>query len=80
MASNPLVFDWDQGNIRHLARHGVSPQEAEECYRNDPLVLEEQPFDDETRFLALSENDATLRLALVFTLRSNRIGLITAIR
>jgi hypothetical protein len=36
-------------NRRHLARYAVSPQEAEQCYRNDPLIVEEQFVDGELR-------------------------------
>jgi len=25
------VFEWDEGNLDHVARHGVSPEEAEEA-------------------------------------------------
>jgi hypothetical protein len=25
------VFDWDDANEEHLARHGVTPEEAEEA-------------------------------------------------
>jgi len=25
------VFDWDDGNVDHIAEHGVSPEEAEEA-------------------------------------------------
>jgi uncharacterized DUF497 family protein len=73
-----VLFDWDDGNIRHLARHNVSPHEAEECYRNDPLLIEEQLISGEGRYLALSETDAMRRLAFVFTIRQERIRIITA--
>jgi hypothetical protein len=28
------MFDWDEGNISHIAEHGVSPDEAEEVVLN----------------------------------------------
>ena len=31
----PALFDWDDANRRHLARHAVPPEEAEQCNRND---------------------------------------------
>lgn len=74
----PANFDWDAANRDHLARHAVSVEEAEQCYRNDPLVIEEQFINGEDRYLALGETDAARRLALVFTLRSNRIRFVTA--
>ena len=78
MPSGSALFDWDEGNIRHLARHDVTVEEAEECYRNDPLVLEEQFVGGEDRYLALSETNSARRLAFVFTVRFDSIRVITA--
>jgi uncharacterized DUF497 family protein len=78
MESVPSVFDWDDANVAHLARHSVSAQEAEECYRNDPLIVEEQLFNGEERYLALGETFAARRLAFVFTLRSGCVPFVTA--
>lgn len=41
-------------------------------------MIEEQFINGEDRYLALGETDAARRLALVFTLRSNRIRFVTA--
>jgi uncharacterized DUF497 family protein len=76
--SAPALFDWDQANISHLARHDVSPQQAEQCYRNDPLITEEQLVNGEERYLALGETEEGRRLAFVFTLRRHRVRFITA--
>jgi len=35
-----LEFDWDNGNIEHIARHNVSPSEAEQVLLIDPIELE----------------------------------------
>ena len=72
------LFHWDDANRRHLARHVVSSQEAEQCYRNDPLILEEQFIDGELRYLALGETGAGRRLAFVFTTRGARVRIVTA--
>jgi len=50
----------------------------EQCYRNDPLIVEEQYVSGELRFLAPGETDAARRLAFVFTIRRNRVRAITA--
>ena len=39
------MFDWDQANIAHIARHDVVPHdvvphEAEEAYNSHPLFLD----------------------------------------
>ena len=61
-----------------MARHGVAPSEAEQCYRNDPFVVEEQLVSGEHRILSLGETDAGRRLAFVFTERWGKIRMITA--
>jgi len=33
-------FDWDEGNISHIAKHAVLPHEAEEAYDSNPLYLD----------------------------------------
>lgn len=78
MEPPPAVFEWDNANITHLERHAVSPVEAEQCYRNDPLVFEEQFVHGEDRYLALGETDVARRLAFVFTVRSDRVRFVTA--
>ncbi len=78
MDSFPAILDWDEANTCHLARHAVSPEEAEQCYRNDPFILEEQLIHQELRYLALGETDAARRLAFVFTIRHDRVRFITA--
>jgi hypothetical protein len=30
------MFDWDEFNAGHIARHGITPQEVEQVLRNDP--------------------------------------------
>jgi hypothetical protein len=32
-------FVWDDENVTHMARHGVSPEEVEETLAGAPLVL-----------------------------------------
>ena len=32
-------FEWDEDNIEHIARHGVSPEEVEEACYNSPYIL-----------------------------------------
>jgi hypothetical protein len=44
------IFEWDDANRSHLARHGVSPEEAEQVLVNNPLDLDPQYVNDEWRF------------------------------
>jgi len=32
-------FDWDDANAGHIARHGVTPEEVEQAFANEPLVV-----------------------------------------
>ena len=38
-----MQFDWDDANIQHIARHGVTPKEAEEAL-SDPDRIAEQTY------------------------------------
>ena len=75
---NLVVFDWDEVNIRHLARHSVSPVEAEQSYFSNPLLIEEQWIQGESRYLALGETQASRRLAFVFTVWRDKVRFVTA--
>ena len=34
-----MPFIWDAGNIDHIARHDISPEEAEQVVENDPFDI-----------------------------------------
>jgi len=36
MVRDQLNFAWDQGNLAHIAKHKVTPDEAEEVVLGDP--------------------------------------------
>ena len=48
-----IEFDWDETNIRHLERHRVTPQEAEQVIFNNPLDLEMKIVEGEERCVNL---------------------------
>jgi hypothetical protein len=72
-----LEFDWDEGNIEHIARHGVTPEEAEQAIRNDPLDLGAQNADGEERFLSLGLTDLGRLLVVATTMRVRKIRVVT---
>jgi uncharacterized protein len=37
--SRAAKFDWDDANMGHIARHGVTPEEGEQALANHPLVV-----------------------------------------
>ncbi|MBI3470788.1 MAG: BrnT family toxin [Candidatus Solibacter usitatus] len=73
-----MIFDWDAANVEHIARHGVTPEECEEAYRNGPMVIERQTRKRERRRLCLGETRTGRLLTLVITERVGKIRFVTA--
>ena len=74
-------FEWDTGNSdKNWLRHEVRQAEAEQALLNRPLVLAValKPVAKESRFLAFGRSDAARQLAVVFTVRANRVRVIWA--
>ncbi len=77
---DPLIFDWDSGNSdKNLIKHQVSNQEAEEVFVEEPLVLLEDVNHSkiEKRYNALGITSAKRRLFLSFTIRNNKVRIIS---
>lgn len=64
-------FDWDDGNRRKNQRHGVSHEEAEQVFLNQPLVVSSDSKHSQTepRYHALGRTQTGRRLHVTFTLR-----------
>lgn len=74
-------FDWDEGNLlKDWEKHGVSAAECEQVFFNRPLPAQPDTRhpDTEVRFFALGQSDSGRRLFLAFTVRSERIRVISA--
>jgi len=74
-------FEWDNGNLnKNWIKHGVSWQECEQVFFNDPFLL----FDDlkhsqnEIRYYALGRTDLNKHIMLVFAIRNEMIRIISA--
>ena len=63
------IFDWDDANRSHIARHGVSPEEAEQVLVNNPLDLDPQHVNDEWRFPSIGLTRPGRWLVVVTTVR-----------
>lgn len=77
----PLTFDWDIGNLKKSwGKHKVYHREAEEVFFNKPLRIfkDHKHSADETRFVAYGINNSNRKLTLVFTIRKQRIRIISA--
>jgi len=72
------VFDWDEENIAHIARHGVTPAEAEEAFKLAPMDIAEQHHEEEVRYVQLGIT-ANLRILLIVTTwRGDLVRVVTA--
>ena len=79
---NDIVgFDWDKGNIsKNWERHHVSIGESEEVFFNEPFFVfsDEKHSNSENRFYILGETNEARVLFIVFTLRRNKIRVISS--
>jgi uncharacterized DUF497 family protein len=74
-------FDWDDGNAeKNWLRHRVSQAESEQVFFNRPLVIAEDDLHShgEPRSFALGRTDASRLLFVVYTLRAERVRIISA--
>ena len=73
-------FQWDRGNWRKSElKHGVAMAEAQETLLNDPLCqADPRHSDDEQRYVALGTTNEGRRLFVSFTIRRNRVRVISA--
>lgn len=74
-------FEWDDHNTGKIrARHDVAPSECEQAFFNIPLVAGDdvKHSEDENRFYTLGKTDAGRLLFVVFTVRKDKIRVISA--
>lgn len=78
MPAGPIwEFDWDESNIRHLARHRISQAEFEQAMTQDPVFMDIRDENGEERWFALGATGNLRILFLVFTFRGELIRPIT---
>lgn len=67
-------FDWDAGNLKKLAKHSVTQEEAEEIFYISPLI-DEGAYEKkgEKRFRCLGVTARGRYLAAFFTIRKGLI-------
>jgi hypothetical protein len=74
-------FEWDQGNIeKNWENHRVSYLECEEVFFNQPLLVQEDEIHSkfEPRYYVLGGTNDGRHLFIVFTIRRNKIRVISA--
>lgn len=78
MDESLLVFDWDEANINHIARHSILPHEAEEVILNGSFNLGTQEVEGEVRFPELGTTNSGRILVVVITPRGVKQRVVTA--
>jgi uncharacterized DUF497 family protein len=74
-------FDWDEGNLdKNWILHRVTNSECEEVFFNYPLLLQADfaHSSTESRYFLLGQTNAGRLLFIVFTIRSDKIRVISA--
>ena len=77
----PVAFEWDEGNIdKNLIKHDVTNKEAEEIFGNNPLKIfpDLKHLEEEERFVGYGVTNQSRKLTIVFTLRKEKIRVISA--
>lgn len=72
------AFDWDGANIAHIARHTVTPEEAEQVLSGASLPLPIEERGSEERHTELGETAGGRLLVVAWTWRSQKIRVVTA--
>jgi uncharacterized DUF497 family protein len=76
-----IGFDWDSENSeKNWERHQVTPQEAEDVFFHEPLIVRSDirhTSKREKRYYALGQTASGRRLFLAFTIRQDRIRVIS---
>jgi len=75
-------FEWDEGNLdKNFSKHGVLNKECEEVFKNSPLYINNDQLHStkyEQRYQALGKSDKGRNLFISFTVRKNKIRIISA--
>jgi uncharacterized protein len=78
---NCTGFDWDETNTHKIwERHQVAPDEAEDIFFHEPLVVRSDVHHSKTekRYYALGQTSAGRQLFVAFTIRRTLIRVISA--
>lgn len=75
-----MEFIWDEENTRHLARHHITPAEAEETLQIDPLMQDMQEHAAEDRVLVFGRTAQGRLLTIIYTVRRGVVRVITGYR
>lgn len=68
-----MEFAWDAENRKHIARHAITPKEAEEAALIEPLEAAVQQHESEERVLCFGRTKAGRLLTILYTERRGKI-------
>lgn len=74
-------FAWDQANLEHIKKHDVDYVECEEVFGNKLLRInkdKKHSSEKEIRFQGLGKTNNGRKIFLVFTIRNQKIRVISA--
>jgi hypothetical protein len=81
MLLNCEGFEWDKGNSdKNRIRHHVTQGECEQVFFNEPIVVSSdiKHSQAEGRWYVLGKTDGERLLFIVFTIRKNKVRVISA--
>lgn len=71
-------FEWDDGNVDHIARHGIEPWEAEEAFEDPARRMLRVRTRPEIRYALWGRTTAGRLVVMVFVRRGRQIRVVTA--
>jgi uncharacterized DUF497 family protein len=71
-------FSWDDDNIKHIAGHNITVDDAEQVVSSDPIDLTFQFAEGEERVVQIGETNCGRILVVVTTWRGALIRVVTA--
>ena len=77
--SEPIAFEWDEGNIGKPTRHHIEHREAEEAFFDKHKVIYRDVFhsQEEERYILLGRTKSKRLLYVVFTHRKTNVRVIS---
>ena len=53
-----IRLEWDQANVKHIARHSIVPGEIAEVFKNDPVDIDFDAVNGEERWTSVGHTDS----------------------
>ena len=73
-----MEFDWDAANLKHIAKHDIAREEAEDAVRIEPLEVDVQEHLGEQRVLCFGRTRSGRLLTILYTERRGKVRVVTA--